>query len=442
MRVETVHARRTFRRDAHGGPRNLSAALSVGFHVLRQKNHLLIALAALGSFGCHAQESSSPASSIGSVASALTAGPNAVVTPSAIPSAVGALDADAPRAGPPALSDEVAVSWMRALSEPEGEFFSDNFLSNETSYLHVAPELANRPTGGAYIGVGPEQNFSYIALSRPQIAFIVDIRKDHALLHLLYTAMFQDADTRSRWLTLLLGRPYDGATDPGRDSPLAAVLAHAVSHPQSEQVWSETHAALLERIRARGVELSSRDRERLRVAHRTFFDGQLDTKFELSEPNGRNYPTLQSILRGADAAGRERGFLATDEAYRFVRDLQRANRVLPVVGDFAGAHALRAVAAQLEAEHLVVRSFYVSNVEQYLLGQPTWPRFLENVEALPTDEHSVFIRCYLDQGRRHPAQADGHRTVSLVQPMPGFVGRASRYRNLLQVSTEEMRETP
>ena len=51
-------------------------------------------------------------------------------------------------------------------------------------------------TGGAYIGVGPDQNFSYIARIRPSVAYIIDIRRDNLLLHLLFKALFARAPDR------------------------------------------------------------------------------------------------------------------------------------------------------------------------------------------------------------------------------------------------------
>ena len=85
---------------------------------------------------------------------------------------------------------------VAALSEPSGYFDTDNLISNERSYLHVVPVLRALPRGGAYIGVGPDQNFSYLAHVRPSIAFLVDIRRDNLLLHLLFKALFAQATTR------------------------------------------------------------------------------------------------------------------------------------------------------------------------------------------------------------------------------------------------------
>src|SRR5215211_4722674 len=85
---------------------------------------------------------------------------------------------------PVAMSDQEYWGLIEALSEPAGTFsLSDNLVSNEP---RVAENLRwLRPSGGVYIGVGPEQNFSYIARLRPAMAFIIDIRRENRNLHLL-----------------------------------------------------------------------------------------------------------------------------------------------------------------------------------------------------------------------------------------------------------------
>ncbi len=118
----------------------------------------------------------------------------------------GLLLAGAARVGnvqaPPAFASLVAQ-----LSEPGGYFDTDNLISNERSYLHVVPALRDPGlAGGAYIGVGPDQNFSYIAQVKPSIAFIVDLRRDNLLLHLVFKALFSMSETRVDYLSLLFGR--------------------------------------------------------------------------------------------------------------------------------------------------------------------------------------------------------------------------------------------
>ena len=105
------------------------------------------------------------------------------LTPLACRGGEAGAEADARAAS--ATSVQVDSSFavlVERLSEPGGYFDTDNLISNETSYLHVIGELEELGvSGGAYIGVGPDQNFSYIAHVRPRIAFIIDIRRDNLL---------------------------------------------------------------------------------------------------------------------------------------------------------------------------------------------------------------------------------------------------------------------
>src|SRR5687767_431502 len=107
-----------------------------------------------------------------------------------------------------ALSDSTFARLVARLSESGGYFDSDNLLSNEASYLHVLGRMrALGVTGGAYLGVGPDQNFSYMAQVRPRIAFMIDIRRDNLLQQLMFKSIFTRARNRAEYLALLFGRP-------------------------------------------------------------------------------------------------------------------------------------------------------------------------------------------------------------------------------------------
>src|SRR5215467_4845442 len=76
---------------------------------------------------------------------------------------------------PAKLSDKEFWELTQSVSEPNGEFQSDNFLSNERGYQVVIPDLiATAKPGRVYLGVGPEQNFPYILALKPAIAIIFD----------------------------------------------------------------------------------------------------------------------------------------------------------------------------------------------------------------------------------------------------------------------------
>lgn len=326
-----------------------------------------------------------------------------------------------------------------SLSEPSGDFFSDNLISNETSYLQIADSLAARPAGGAYLGVGPEQNFTYIALARPRVAFILDIRRDNLVQQLYYKSLFVEAESRAHFLALLVGRPWEKAGDPGPGADIDAVIAHAEKSPADERTLAATIERSLRRIEGEwGVALNAKDRKSLEVMARAFHERQLDIRFELKENSARRYPKLRELLAQGDPAGARRGFLASEEAFRFVQAMQREHRIIPLVGDFAGDRALPALATLLKESKLEVSTFYVSNVEQYLLEPKIWEKWRRNVAALPTNADSVFIRAYLDQGKRHPKQMEGHRTATILQRVADFSARQEQkpYRSFWAVSTD------
>src|SRR3989304_3439677 len=108
---------------------------------------------------------------------------------------------------PARLSDATFWRMVTEFSEPGGRFPSDNFVSNELRLQRVLSTLTDgRKSTGAYIGVGPEQNFTYIVALQPKIAFIVDIRRQNMIEHLMYKALFELSATRAEFLSRLFSR--------------------------------------------------------------------------------------------------------------------------------------------------------------------------------------------------------------------------------------------
>jgi hypothetical protein len=337
-------------------------------------------------------------------------------------------------AEPTPLVPEDAVGPLIArLSEASGDFPSDNFVSNETSYLDVAPALGARALHGrAYVGVGPEQNLSYVALVEPAVAYVVDIRRGNMLEHLVLRGCFEAGETRTGFLTALLARrpratipAPDGAgagktPDAGGFEPLARAFASAPPDRALRDEGVARTRALLDRLH---IERAPRDDEDVAHIHDAFFARGLALAFTMKN-GGTWYPTLGAMLAARDPSGEEESFLASEERYGRVRALVLANRVIPVVGDFGGGHALAAVAADMRARGLLLGAFYTSNVEQYLFDAHTYRAFVDNVAAMPRDDASLLVRVWFDQGRRHPLQRPGRHTTSLATPASAFVDRA------------------
>jgi hypothetical protein len=387
-------------------------------------------------FGCE-RAAGSPASPPASASAPSGAAPAPALSTSPGAPASAARDSNAPP-----IDSETFARLFRELSEPDRYFFSDNFVSNETSYLQVAPLLERRAMrGGAYLGVGPEQNFSYIAITRPSLAFIIDIRRQNAIEHLLYKAIFDEAESRTAFLCTLVGTSCKAIEDAGSEASLESVLGHveAAWKRRSKAEFSVLHGRLRDRIASQyRIPLSKPDQETLENVHRAFFTRGLSIAFELRSENHRKYPTLRELIAAGSPGGHTGNFLASEQGFRSIQRMQRDNRIIPVIGDFAGEHALGAIAAELRRRKLPVSVFYTSNVEQYLVDPPKWKRWIQNVEALPTNEASLFLRCYLDQGRRHPQQLEGHRTASVLQTFDHFrwKQRSRGYTGFWQLATD------
>ena len=120
---------------------------------------------------------------------------------------------------PPRFTDTELWRLVADFSEPGGYFRSDNFLSNEVGYQFVIADLVGliKP-GGVYLGVGPEQNFTYIAALKPKVAIIFDIRRGNLIEHLMYKALFELSSDRADFLSRLFSRPRA----PGLDSASSA----------------------------------------------------------------------------------------------------------------------------------------------------------------------------------------------------------------------------
>ena len=343
----------------------------------------------------------------------------------------------------PALAPVPDTQWVRLvteLSEPGGRFDTDNLISNETSYLHVLGPMDRLGVrGGAYVGVGPDQNFSYVALQRPELAFILDIRRDNLLHHLLLKALFHESERRVDYLALLFGRAVperpgaagEPPTEAAPPSPEArrdegwrgagpgeilASLAEAPGGPDSPEA-REAWRRLRDRILTFGVPLSPEDLATIERFHTAFVTRGGALRFTShGQPPRPYYPTLSQLLLETDLEGRPGSYLATEEAFAFVDALQEANRVIPVVGDLAGPSALRAIGAEIEARGSVVRVLYTSNVEYYLVRDRTFPRYASNLAALPIDGWSVLIRSVFPNAARHPHAVPGYySTQTLVR---------------------------
>ena len=121
-------------------------------------------------------------------------------------------------------------------------------------------------------------------------------------------------------------------------------------------------------------------------------------------------------MTATDETGKPRSYLATEANYLFMKDLETRNMLVPVVGNFGGPKALRAVASYLKQKNYVVSTFYTSNVEQYLRQDNLWDTFCANAATFPVDKTSTVIRS--ERGGFMGARgASGGGFASMLAPM-------------------------
>ncbi len=337
----------------------------------------------------------------------------------------------------PARPDTGFAAIVARLSEPGGYFDTDNLISNEASYQHVLGKLdALGVHGGAYLGVGPDQNFTYIAAIRPELAIIVDIRRDNLLQQLLFRALFQLSRDRLQYLALLLGRPLPPTHR--ADEDIERIVAYLDATPLQPATLDSALAAVRRAVLSYGVPLSDADLATIRRFHTTFAKAGLDLRFEsFSRGVQSYYPVLRQLVLERDLDGRRRGYLAREEDFQLVRTLEARGRVIPVVGDLAGTVALPAIADFLRERGLAVTAYYTSNVEFYLAREDKLGAFMTDLRRLPRDPRAVVIRSVFRFSL--PQSVPGYASTQLLERMDDLLaawdaGKIHGYFDLVTVA--------
>ena len=299
---------------------------------------------------------------------------------------------------PDSLTNAEFWEFFRKMSEPDGYFLSENFVSNEVTFQEPIPTLQRSLTkSGVYLGVGPEQNFTYIANLQPKMAVIFDIRRQNAMQHLMYKALFELSSTRAEFLSRLFSRPTIARQ--GASISVNALFDSALAAPPSDSAYKANLAAIIELLMVkRGFALPADDIGSIEHVFKVFFAAGPEVNYGYRPGNPAflrsTYPSYGTLQVATNADSVQMAFLATEDHYQAIRRLQLRNLVVPVVADFGGPSGIRAVGQWLRDRSMTVTAFYVSNVEQYLFrdtGQAA-ERFYGNLTALPLDSTSTFIR--------------------------------------------------
>ena len=294
---------------------------------------------------------------------------------------------------PARLADAEFWKLTVDISEPNGQFQSDNLLSNEMGFQTIIPDLKKMVKSGVYMGVGPEQNFTYIAALQPKMVFITDIRRGNLELHLMYKALFEMATDRADFVGMLFSKKRpEGLTV---DSPVGQIFTKYDAAPISAEAYDNTWKRIVDHLTKspHTFPLATDDIDGIKYVFDAFYTYGTALNYRSSGGSigaGGNYATYEALMITNDGAGAERSYLASDELFKVIKDLETKNLLVPTVGNFAGPKALRAVGKYIREHGESVQAFYLSNVEDYLTGG-LWQQFCNNVASLTLTEASTFI---------------------------------------------------
>jgi len=304
---------------------------------------------------------------------------------------------------PSRLSDQEFWKLSNELSEDNGFFRSDNLLSNELWFQTVIPDLLSRTKpGGVYLGVGPEQNFTYISALKPKMVFITDIRRGNLHTQLMYKALFELSSDRADFMSRLF-------TKKRPPTLTAESSAHEIQQAYWDQATGDETAykANLQAIddwltKHHELPLVKEDLEGIEYVYHNFYWWGPSINYNSSTGNGGrggNMSNYAELMEQTDNGGVTRSFLANEANFKVLKDLEQRNLIVPLVGNFGGTKALRAVGNYVREHGAIVMAFYLSNVEQYLYQDSLWGAFCANVASLPLDGSSTFIRTMQGGGR-------------------------------------------
>jgi hypothetical protein len=212
------------------------------------------------------------------------------------------------------------------------------------------------------------------------------------------------------------------------------------------KLFVENFKAIKKQLEERhGFTLSSDDEASMEYVFRAFFAGGPDLTYNGvgggSAGFGRGrMPSYAELMQMTDEEGDNRSYMGSEENFKVLQDLEKKNLIVPVVGDFAGSKAIRAVATYLKQHDAFATAFYVSNVEQYLFQQDDdWIKFYHNVKMLPIDSSGVFIRSVFNGVALNFQAGAFMRSASLLGSIPGLLeafdsGDVKNYYDVIQMS--------
>lgn len=257
-----------------------------------------------------------------------------------------------------------ALSAALAAAEPGSAYGLDCFVTSEVGHNELLARCCPVKPGGAYIGVGPCQNFTYIGAMRPSHAVIIDARLDNLIEHLIFKLAFEAAATPREYLAFLFSREIPAVSS----EEVSALLAAFDNAATSLDLFEMNCEALLGELRDRWQlpdGMIARARHIYGEFHRR---GLTITSVSEEQLKTLDYiPDLRTVISSRAYTGENFHYLASAERYSYVRDLQVSDRVVLALGNITDSSSAGLLNELLSEVGVEMRVLYLSNMEEFLL---------------------------------------------------------------------------
>lgn len=196
--------------------------------------------------------------------------------------------------------------------------------------------------GGCYIGVGTDQNLSFIAKAKSEFAWLMDFDPVIVRVNKIHILFLQIAPTYSDFKNLWLRK--------NKKESYLLVVKHFEKEPDFEiikQAWETAH---------------------------------------------QNYSGVTERLTEIEYMNKTFGLITfsnSPEEYSYIRNMAIEGRIQALNGDLMGTKSMASIASAAKQMNCPVRILYMSNAEEYF----RYPEnFRKNILGLPTDSKSLVIR--------------------------------------------------
>src|SRR4029078_6464847 len=173
-----------------------------------------------------------------------------------------------------------------------------------------------------------------------------------------YKALFEMSSNRAEFVSRLFAKKQPANIGPS--STVEEIFATISSVPSTDEIYAENLKAITNHLTTKhGFPLSDKDLEGIEWVYSNFSRFGPQINYSSSGRGGfGGGVTYADLMTATDQEGMFRSYLANEANFNVLKSLEAKTLIVPVVGNFAGPRAIRAVGKYLKEKEAIVSAFY------------------------------------------------------------------------------------